>query len=166
MTHPITAPDTAAARWRLHTALEISLAIKGLMAFAEVVSGAALMAIGTSKVAVFVDWMVNNDLTSDPTDVIGSTFHHLAKSLSMDTHNFFAWYLITQGMVKFLTIIALARGERWFFPIGAAILSTFVAYQLIHIWLNFSGILLVLTLFDIVVVTLVLREYRALGSDR
>jgi uncharacterized membrane protein len=162
----MTIPDTAVARWRLHTALEISLALKGLMALTEVVSGAALMAIGTGKVAQFVDWLVSNDLTSDPTDVIGVTFHHIANSLSLDTHNFFAWYLITQGMVKLLTIIALARGERWFFPIGAAILSTFVVYQLIHIWLNYSGILLVLTLFDIVVVTLVLREYRALDPKR
>lgn len=159
----MTVPDTAQARWRLHTALEISLALKGFMAFAEVVSGAALMAIGTGKVARFVDWMVSNDLTSDPTDVIGITVHHIANSLSLDTHNFFAWYLITQGMVKLLTIIALSRGERWFFPIGAAILSTFIGYQLIHIWIDYSGILLVLTLFDIVVVTLVMREYQALA---
>ena len=160
----MTALETARARWRLHTALEISLAVKGLMALAEVVSGAALMAIGTGKVARFVDWMVNNDLTSDPTDVIGITVRHIATSLSLDTHNFFAWYLITQGMVKLLTIIALSRGERWFFPIGAAILSVFVGYQLIHIWMDFSGILLVLTLFDIVVVTLVMREYQALAQ--
>ena len=159
----MTAPDPARARWRLHTALEISLAVKGIMAFAEVISGAALMAIGTGKVARFVDWMVNNNLTSDPTDVIGITVHRVAASLSLDTHNFFAWYLITQGMVKLLTIIALSRGERWFFPIGAAILSIFIGYQLIHIWLDFSGILLVLTLFDIVVVTLVIREYQALA---
>jgi uncharacterized membrane protein len=161
----MTSPVNAAARWRLHTALEISLAIKGLMALAEVVSGAALMAIGTSRVARFVDWMVDNELTADPTDVIGITVHHIANSLSLDTHNFFAWYLIGQGVVKLLTIIALARGERWFFPIGASILSAFVVYQLIHIWLNFSGVLLVLTLFDIVVVTLVLREYRALAPQ-
>jgi uncharacterized membrane protein len=159
----MTAPDTASARWRLHTALEISLAIKGLMALTEVVSGAALMAIGTGKVAHFVDWLVNNELTADPTDVIGITVHHIANSLSLDTHNFFAWYLITQGMVKLLTIIALSRGARWFFPVGAAILSVFVGYQLIHIWLDFSGVLLVLTLFDIVVVTLVMREYQALA---
>ena len=162
----MTAPDTASARWRLHTALEISLAIKGFMALAEVVSGAALMAIGTGRIARFVDWMVNNELTADPTDLIGITVHHIANSLSLDTHNFFAWYLISQGVVKLLTIIALARGHRWFFPVGAAILSSFIAYQLVHIWLDYSGILLVLTLFDIVVVTLVLREYRALGSDR
>jgi uncharacterized membrane protein len=162
----MTAPDTARARWRLHTALEISLAIKGLMALTEVVSGAALMAIGTGRVAHFVDWLVNNELTADPTDVIGLTVRHVANSLSLDTHNFFAWYLITQGMVKLLTIIALGRGERWFFPIGAAILTSFILYQLIHIWLDYSGILLVLTLFDIVVVTLVMREYRALDPKR
>ena len=158
----MTVRDTAQARWRLHTALEISLALKGLMALAEVISGVALMAIGTGTVARFVDWMVRNELTADPTDPIGVTVHHIANSLSMDTHNFFAWYLICQGMVKVLTIFALSRGHRWFFPVGAAILGAFVVYQLIHIWLNFSGVLLVLTLFDIVVVTLVMREYRAL----
>ena len=162
----MTAPDTAAARWRLHTALEISLAIKGLMALAEVVSGTALMAIGTGRVAHFAEWMVNHELTADPTDVIGRTVYHVANSLSLDTHNFFAWYLITQGMVKLLTIIALARGERWFFPIGASILGAFVIYQLVHIWMDYSGILLVLTLFDIVVVTLVMREYFALAPKR
>ncbi len=159
----MTTQQTAAARWRLHTALEISLAVKGLMAFAEVISGIALMVIGTANVAHFVDWMVNNDLTSDPTDMIGLSVHRIATSLSLDTHDFFAWYLIAQGSVKLLTIIALSRGHRWFFPVGAAILSTFIGYQLIHIWMDFSGILLVLTLFDIVVVTLVMREYQALA---
>ena len=159
----MTVRDTTTARWRLHTALEISLALKGLMALAEVVSGTALMAVGTGSVARFVDWMVSNEITSDPTDMIGVAAHHIASSLSLDTHNFFAWYLITQGMVKLLTIIALSRGHRWFFPIGAAILSVFVGYQLIHIWMDFSGVLLVLTLFDIVVVTLVMREYQALA---
>ncbi len=162
----MTVPDTTYARWRLHTALEISLAIKGLMALAEVLSGTALMAVGTGRVAHFVNWMVDNELTADPTDMIGVTVHHIANSLSLDAHNFFAWYLISQGVVKLLTIIALARGERWFFPIGAAILSAFVIYQLIHIWLDWSGVLLVLTLFDIVVVTLVMREYRALAPKR
>jgi uncharacterized membrane protein len=161
----MTVPDISISRWRLHTALEISLAAKGLMAAAEVLSGAALMAIGTGPVAHFAEWMVNNDLTSDPTDMIGVTVHHVANSLSLDTHNFFAWYLLVQGMVKLLTIIALARGQRWFFPIGAAILSIFVVYQLIHIWMAYSGILLLLTLFDIVVVTLVLREYHALRDE-
>ena len=107
-------------------------------------------------------WLVVNELTEDPTDMLGSALRRVAESLSLDTHDFFAIYLGAHGLIKLFIIVSLARGLRWAFPTGIVVLGAFVLYQSYHFVIGPSVILFAITSFDMFVIALIWREYRAM----
>jgi len=53
---------------------------------------------------------------------------------------------------------------RWAYPASVAVFAGFIAYQLHRYALTHAPMMIVLTLLDIVIIWLTLREYRLLRS--
>ena len=73
---------------------------------------------------------------------------------------FGAAYLLVQGAVKVVLVIALLLNKLWAYPCTITVLLIFIGYQLYRIALQPSLGLVALTVFDAVIVVLTWREYR------
>ena len=73
--------------------------------------------------------------------------------------------IIFHGVLKVFLAVSLWRERLWAFPFALVILTTFVAYQLHRFGHTHSMVLLGLTVLDLVVMTLIWREYRSRLRD-
>jgi uncharacterized membrane protein len=83
-----------------------------------------------------------------------------AQSFSIDSQHFYAWYLLSHGMVKLLLVAGLLRRQMWSYPASIVVMMLFIAYQLYRYSYTGSVGLLVLSAFDVVVIWLIWHEYR------
>jgi len=74
--------------------------------------------------------------------------------------NFYAFYLLSHGIVKVFLVIGLLRNKLWAYPVSLVVLGVFIVYQLYRFSYTHGFGLMVLTVFDVVVMGLIWHEYR------
>lgn len=145
---------------RIHQLFEISVLLKGAHALIECIGGIALALVSTASIVRLVNALTQEELIGDPKDFIATHLLAWSQGFSLATKNFYAYYLLSHGLVKVLLVIGLLRGKLWAYPASLAALGLFIAYQLYR-FTDTHGIgLLVLTAFDVVVMGLIWHEYR------
>jgi uncharacterized membrane protein len=77
-------------------------------------------------------------------------------------------YLALHGLIKLALVVALLREWRAAYPVAVVVLGIFVLYEVYRATQTGSLLLPFLAAFDVAVIVLVWREYRALrlGSTR
>jgi uncharacterized membrane protein len=73
---------------------------------------------------------------------------------------FGAWYFLVHGVVKVLLVAAVLRDHLWAYPWLIGFLVAFIGFQGYELVVHFTWGLVLLTLFDIFIVYLTVREYR------
>ena len=53
-----------------------------------------------------------------------------AQTFSVAEHNFYAFYLLSHGIIKRVLVIGLLRERLWAYPASFAVFGAFIAYQL------------------------------------
>jgi uncharacterized membrane protein len=104
--------------------------------------------------------LTQHELSEDPNDWIATSLRHAAHNLSLDTKLFVSVYLIGHGVIKLFLVAGLIRQKVWAYPTALSVLAIFVLYQLYRFAHTCSAALLAFTAFDILVASLVGREYR------
>jgi uncharacterized membrane protein len=84
----------------------------------------------------------------------------MAQDFSVESKHFYAFYLLSHGLVKLLLVIGLLRGKFWSYPASLIVLGLFIVYQLYRFSFTHGIGLLLLTLFDVLVMVLIWHEYR------
>ena len=133
--------------------------LKGVHAVVECVGGIALALIGTSTIADLANAITQEELIEDPNDFVATRLLALAQNFSVETKHFYAFYLLSHGVVKLLLVIGLLRSKLWSYPASLIVLGIFIVYQLYRFSYTHGAGLIVLTLFDIVVMGLIWHEY-------
>ena len=145
---------------RIHQLFEISVLLKGAHALIECIGGIALALISTNSIVHLVNVLTQEELIGQPKDFIATHLLAWSQNFSLATKDFYAYYLLSHGLVKVLLVIGLPKGRLWAYPASLAALGLFIAYQLYR-FVDTHGIgLLVLTAFDLVVMVLIWHEYR------
>ena len=144
----------------IHRIFEASVILKALHAVIECVGGAALYLVTTSEIQQTVRWMTQSELVEDPQDVIATHLLALAQSFSVDSKSFYAFYLLSHGIVKLVLAAGLLANRLWAYPASLAALVLFIVYQLYRYSYTASLGLLALTVFDVLLIWLVWHEYR------
>ncbi|MBI2717177.1 MAG: DUF2127 domain-containing protein [Rhizobiales bacterium] len=144
----------------IHRAFEISVLLKGANAVIESAGGILLYLVSTADIATLVRWATLDELAEDPNDFISSHLQQLAQGFSVGSKNFYAFYLLSHGLVKLALVVGLLRGKLWSYPATLVVLALFVAYQFYRYSYTQSLGLIALTILDIVVMALVWHEYR------
>ena len=73
--------------------------------------------------------------------------------------------MTSHGAIKLVTVLLLARGKLWAYPLAIAVFSGFIVYQ-VHRYVLTPGIgLIVLSLLDLAVIALTVIEYRGRLAD-
>ena len=145
---------------RIHQVFELSVLLKGAHAVIECVGGVALAVIPPGTIAALVNTWTQEELIDDPKDLVASHLLAWAQELSVATQHFYAFYLLSHGVMKVLLVAGLLRGKLWSYPASLVAMLLFIAYQLYRFSYTHSPGLIALTVFDIAVIWLIWHEWR------
>lgn len=139
----------------------VSVALKGLISLAEVVAGVAALFVPVSWVS---DYLVNTVAAElgETSDTLAALLIHTAQQLSVTSGVFIAVYLLSRGLIKLLLVVALLRDQLWAYPSSLLLIGAFVAYQCYQFAIGHSVLIALLTLFDLVVMYFIWREWQIL----
>jgi|SRR5437870_1940930 uncharacterized membrane protein len=144
---------------RIHQIFQISVLLKGAHALIECAGGLALAIVSTSTIVSLVDALTQDALVEDPNDFVASHLLALAQNFSVQEQNFYAFYLLSHGVVKLFLVVGLLKGKLWSYPASLIVLGLFILYQLYRYSYTHGVGLIALTVFDIVVMALIWHEY-------
>ena len=145
---------------RVHQVFLASVLLKGAHALIEIVSGVVLALVSTGAIANLAEMVTREELIDDPNDFIATHILAWAHGFSMETKNFYAFYLLSHGIVKLGLVIGLIKRKLWAYPASLVIFSLFIVYQLYRYSYTHGFGLILITILDIVVIVLIWHEYR------
>jgi uncharacterized membrane protein len=145
---------------RIHQVFEISLLLKGAHALIECIGGLVLAFVSTGTITRLVNALTQEELVEDPNDFVATHLLSAAQSFNVSTQRFYAFYLLSHGVIKALLVIGLLRNKLWAYPFSLVVLGLFILYQLYRYSYTHGLGLIVLTVFDIFVIGLIWHEYR------
>ncbi len=146
----------------IHQIFDISVTLKGLHALLEIASGVILYLVSTATLVQLVDSLTRTGLIEDPNDFLARHVIKFAEGLSPATHHFYAFYLLSHGLVKAILVVGLLREKLWAYPASFVVFGAFIAYQLYRYSYTHEVSLILLTLLDLFVIGLAIHEYRLL----
>jgi uncharacterized membrane protein len=156
----VAAPEEGMNERRIHQIFEISILLKGAHALIECIGGLMLAVVSTSRITGFVNSLTQDELIEDPSDFIGTHLLNLAQNFTVSTQHFYAFYLLSHGLIKAFLVVGLLRNKLWAYPASLAALGLFIVYQLYRYSYTHGFGLIVLTIFDLFVIWLIWHEYR------
>lgn len=146
--------------WRhaLDETFRVSLVFKGIDGVLELIGGLLLLAVSPTTLDRFARGLFQHELSEDPNDFIARHVLHLTTNLHA-TRSFGAVYLISHGVAKLVMVGGLWKHQRWAYPFALVFLVGFVVYQIYRMTFAPSVGLALLTVFDVIVIWLVWRDY-------
>jgi uncharacterized membrane protein len=141
-----------------------ALVLKGLDGAAELVAAVALLLVPAATVHRIVADVVSRDLLGPPDGFLTRHLVSGTAEFASGSRTFVLVYLGLHGVVKLALVWALLRRWRPAYPVAALVLGVFVGYELIRAVRTGSFVLPLLAALDILVIVLVLREYRLLRT--
>ena len=147
---------------RVHQLFEGSILLKGAHAVIECVGGVVLALTSRTTIVATVARVTQEELHEDRADFVAGHLLAWAQHFSIATQHFYAFYLLSHGVVKLALVAGLLRRKLWAYPASLAVMALFIAYQVYRYTFTHSAGLIVLTLFDLLVVWLIWHEYRLL----
>ena len=145
---------------RIHQIFLGSVLLKGAHAVIECVGGIVLALVSTSKIVDIVNALTQEELIEDRNDLVATHMLAWAQNFSIDTKNFYAFYLLSHGVVKLLLVIGLLRNKLWSYPASLVVLGLFIVYQVYRFSYTYGLGLVALSAFDVLVMVLIWHEYR------
>jgi uncharacterized membrane protein len=138
----------------------VSLIVKLADGVLELVGGVVLLVLTPSQIQRAVAAVTRGELTEDPNDLVANLLVRYTGQLNVSLTVFGAWYLLVHGVVKVLLVAAVLRDHLWAYPWLIGFLVAFIGVQGYELVVHFSWGLLLLTVFDVFIVYLTVREYR------
>jgi uncharacterized membrane protein len=130
---------------RIHEIFAVSVSLKGVHALMEIAGGLALYLFSTDTIAQLLrphEWA--------------------ARHFAASEQHFYAFYLLSHGIVKSIVVIGLLKEKLWAYPASFIVFGAFIAYQLYRYSFTHDPGLIALSFFDLFVVALAVHEYRLL----
>lgn len=147
---------------RIHQLFVVSVALKGLHALFEIVAGVALYLVSTATIVGSISNWSNREIALERHDWIATHVLRFAEGFSVEKHHFYAFYLLSHGIVKGVLVAGLLKEKIWAYPASFVVFGLFIAYQLYRYSFTHDIGLIVLSIFDLFVIGLAVHEYRLL----
>ena len=138
----------------------VSLAFKGAQALLEVVAGIFLYFVTASSVSIFIQGLLETELTEDPGDKLFNYFYNTVQNFSNADKSFLVFYLLSHGLVKAILVGGIFKNKAWAYPSFILIQIFFIVYQISASIHRHALILTVITVFDMGILWLVWHEYK------
>ena len=147
---------------RIHQIFVVSVLAKGAHALIEIVGGIALYLVSTDTIVRTINAWSYDELIEKPNDWIATHLLDFARNFSVEQHHFYAFYLLSHGIVKGVLVYGLLRERLWAYPASFVVFGLFIAYQLYRYSFTHDIALILLSIFDLFVIYLAVHEYRLL----
>jgi uncharacterized membrane protein len=141
---------------------QISLVIKEIDAFIEILGGALIWFTSKAVLVTFILDIFKNELSDNPKDVFANFIVNSASDFSVSSQYFLGAYLFLHGLIKIFLIINLFNKKLWAYPVTIIVFSIFIIYQLYIFNISHSLWTLTFSMFDILIVLLAGHEYGVL----
>jgi len=138
----------------------VGLLLIGIDGALEIIGGVLFLLFKPDQLDSLARKLTQHELSEDPGDLIANLLLHASGSLTVSGSWFVAAYLLLHGIVKVVLVWAVLLGKLWAYPWMIAFLLMFIGYQSYELIAGFSLGMLALTLFDVFIVWLTMREYR------
>ena len=135
---------------RLHQLFILSVVLKGVHAAIELAGGIALYLFSTD---VVVGWLWEAGRSS-------ASIAPFAHGFWRPEHEFYAFYLVSHGIINGLIVGGLLLRKRWAYHATFVVLTLFIAYQLYRYSYTHDIGLIAISIIDVIVMALAWNEYR------
>ena len=144
----------------------LALLVKGVDGAAELVGALVLLLVPATAVHHLVADVLARDLLGPPDGVLARHLVAGTAEFASGNRTFVVLYLALHGVVKLALVAALLR--RWLpaYPVAVVVLALFVGYEVYRAVRTGSVLLPFLAALDVLVIVLVVREYRVLRRAR
>jgi uncharacterized membrane protein len=139
---------------------DVGIVLKGLDGVAELMGGAALLALDPAQIRWLISFVTHAELAEDPRDVLANALLHVGTTVTPEGLGTSIAFLLSHGAVKVFLVWNLLRGRVWAYPVTVAALSLFVAYQTFELSRHASATLAFLTVLDACIIALTWHEWR------
>jgi uncharacterized membrane protein len=133
---------------RFHQVFVVSVLAKGAHALIEIVGGLLFYFFSAETITRFLERINRNEW--------------LARHFHASEQHFYAFYLLSHGLVKSVLVVGLLRQKLWAYPASFVVFGLFIAYQLYRFSYTHDLVLIALSVFDLFVIYLAVHEYRLL----
>ena len=148
----------------LFRTLRFGMFVKGVVGIVEMLAGMLLALTSTAVLSSFATGVTASELAEDPSSFIATHIMQIAQGLSIDVKTFGTLYLIVHGVANIVLAFGLLKNRLWAYPAALCVIGVFFLYQLYRLVYAPSLVLAGLTLFDAVLLGLVMHRYRRLQS--
>ncbi len=143
-----------------HWLFVMTILAKGLLGVVQLVTAGAIYLGVLQQLPRIAQWLVERELSEDPSDFIATHLLSLANIAPASDTAFYTVYFAAHGLLHVAIVFALLWGARWANHAAIVVLCGFVIYQVFE-WFSVGGLLLpILTVIDLAVIFLTLRENR------
>ena len=115
---------------RIHQIFAVSVSLKGLHAIFEIVGGFALYLTSTATILGWIDRSLRDEISQEPQRLDRNHLCKFGQTFSVAQHDFFAFYLLSHGIVKVVLVYGLLKEKLWAYPASFVVFGAFIAYQL------------------------------------
>jgi uncharacterized membrane protein len=143
----------------LHRMFEVGVLAKGIDGAFELIGGLVLLLLSPAAIRGTIFFLVRGELKEDPTDLLANLLLHSTGTV-IQTKVPASAFLIVHGAVKLVLVAGLATNKLWSYPAAIVVFAAFTVYQMYQLAHQSSLFLEVVTVLDIIVVLLVIAEYR------
>lgn len=141
----------------------VSVMLKGGISALEVVAGVAALLLRPEQLDTIL-YFFTQELYENPGGFFAVYLLPLMHASSASFQIFAAAYLISRGVIKLGLVAALLKDKIWAYPLSLLILGMFVVFQAYEIVTRHSILITLVTLFDLVVIYYIYREYEVVRS--
>lgn len=141
-------------------AFDIAILIKAFFGIFEILAGIVVAVSGRLVVSNLIIEFAQQEIAEDPKDFLANYLIATLNDFSAGMYVFAVVYLIFHGIVNIFLAIGLAKNKIWSYPWAITGFGVFIIYQLYKYLHTGSSLLLVLTLLDILIVSVIFLEYR------
>jgi uncharacterized membrane protein len=146
----------------IHRIFVVSVLFKGAHALIEIIGGLALYLISTETIVRTINRWSYDELIEDHDDWVANHLLDFSRHFSVAEHHFYAFYLLSHGLIKSILVLGLLRERLWAYPASFIVFGLFIAYQLYRYSFTHDFGLILLSIFDLFVIYLAVHEYRLL----
>ena len=143
-----------------HELFRIGIMVKALDGLIEACAGVFFYFVGYSTINAALFTVFHQELAESPRDAFWQFLINQWHAISLSSNSFWGLLFMVHGATKLLLSIALLKNKLWAYPTAAAVFTLFVAYEIFSLVSRPSLFLWLITIFDAIVVGLILHEYQ------
>ena len=144
----------------LDISFETGLVLKGVFAIGEVLGGISLLFLSPERMNKIIWFFSKEELREDPNDFLLNHIIQFGHTFTTASQSFAIIYLLSHGLIKLIILTLLWKRRLWAYPLSIVVFLGFIIYQMNRFMTTHSGLLLFLTIVDLIMIILIILEYR------